>query len=410
LREPGIAPVVTPKGWEGSLGAGFFNISFGFVALALLLMASSLKIDQTKTDHLVSTNASASSKRAGNQMKPHAVNAFHKRLKNWYQSHGRHDLPWRKTADPYHIWLSEIMLQQTQVQTVLDRYYQPFLNRFPNIETLANAPQEAVLKAWEGLGYYSRARNFHKAAKMLLAQGGFPPASPPPSLRGSPTAMHDLKAFLLALPGIGPNTAHAILAFAFHQPYAVMEANVKRIITRIYALEKPDNKQLFTLADALLNRAQPFHYNQAMMDLGAMVCAVKAPQCSVCPAQKICRGKAAPEQFPLRVKKKAVPTRKIVVLVQANADAKRLALQARDSRLLGGLYGFAQLPENTSPPKASQYLGQVRHAYTHFKLVAEIYLMRAKKGHNQLYTAAEIEALPLSTLDHKILALIKTQA
>lgn len=187
------------------------------------------------------------------------LDKFHARLHTWYRQHGRHHLPWRNTDDPYPIWLSEVMLQQTQVQTVLERFYFPFLERFPNIAALAAAEEQEVLKCWQGLGYYTRARNLHKAARIVQS-----------TLPETVEALHQL-------PGIGRNTAHAIAAFAFRQPVAIMEANVKRILCRIFALEKPSEAELWQRATELLDTHNPFDYNQAMMDIGAGVCTPDAP-------------------------------------------------------------------------------------------------------------------------------------
>lgn len=220
------------------------------------------------------------------------ITDFHARLHRWYKKHGRLSLPWRNTRDPYHIYLSEIMLQQTQVATVLERYYHPFLKRFPTLKSLAAAPLKDVLKAWEGLGYYTRAGNLHKAA--LLSCKNFP---------------KDVEG-LIALPGIGKNTAHAIAAFAYHQPVPVMEANVKRVLCRVFALKTPDDKILWEKADELLDRKNPFDYNQAMMDIGSYVCTKRAPKCSECPLNKLCLGQTNPLLYPEPKQKKKVPLRK----------------------------------------------------------------------------------------------------
>ena len=183
-------------------------------------------------------------------LKQAQLRGFHKRLHTWYAAHGRHDLPWRNTRDPYHIWVSEVMLQQTQVKTVLERYYAPFLQRFPTIESLARAPREEVMKAWEGLGYYSRAGNLQKAAQEVM-NGEWWVVN---SENTPPLTTHYSQ--LTRLPGIGKNTAHALLAFAYHQPVAVMEANVKRVLCRVFALTAPSDAQLWELAQALVDPAK----------------------------------------------------------------------------------------------------------------------------------------------------------
>lgn len=351
------------------------------------------------------------SKAAAPQIKPATLRKFHAALSAWYQTHGRHDLPWRNTADPYRIWLSEVMLQQTQVSTVLARFYHPFLETFPTVESLAAAPREKVMKAWEGLGYYRRAGNLHEAAKRARR------------------AMPRDVAGLLALPGIGQNTAHAIAAFAYHQPVAILEANVKRVVARVFALETPSTNELWTTAEMLLNHAHPFDHNQAMMDLGSMICTPKHPKCGECPAAIICAGKAAPESYPTPKAKKQVPTREVVILVREDA-AGRYFLEARDAALLGGLYGFPQMPQAVSSRRKSgsresssnseaglrsrvapgmTELGTVTHIYSHFKLIGTVLHERvgAKTNSPDWHSRKEIAALPLSKLDHKVLALVE---
>lgn len=389
------------------------------------------------------------------QIKPTDLVRFHTALAKWYKTNGRHDLPWRNTADPYHIWLSEVMLQQTQVMTVRARFYFPFLNKFPTIEALANAEQTEVMKAWEGLGYYSRARNLHQAAKQVTHNPTFLASvaeGEPQRGRGqrrsreggeSPPSMEKL----LSLPGIGRNTAHAILAFAYHQPVPILEANVKRVVARIFAMENPNEKEWWACADFLLSGQgprkglmNPFDYNQAMMDVGSLICTPKAPQCPLCPANSICKGKTTPERYPTKKAKKQIPTREVCIHVREDA-AGRLFLERRDEKLLGGLYGFPQHP-SSSPPiisiaevkpptgrgqrsdseqsgerraLASQrgvstpsVIGKVTHTYSHFKLIGEVHHERlySKPNSADWHSREEITALPLSTLDHKVLALV----
>ena len=180
------------------------------------------------------------------------MKTIHQKIRDWYQKHGRHDLPWGMTDDPYAIWLSEVMLQQTQVGTVLERFYSPFLRRFPTLESLAEAPLDDVLKMWEGLGYYNRAKNLHKAAQIVVdmhqkeQQNG-------QTHRSAPTLPSDID-ILIKLPGIGKNTAHAVAAFAFREPVPVMEANVKRILCRLHKLESPTDKILWERAYELVDK------------------------------------------------------------------------------------------------------------------------------------------------------------
>lgn len=318
------------------------------------------------------------------------------RLREWYAAHGRHDLPWRQTCDPYKIYLSEIMLQQTQVATVLARFYGPFLAQFPTLQSIADAPLEEVLKAWEGLGYYSRARNLHKAACL---------AAP---------SMPDTVEGLMALPGIGRNTAHAIAAFAYHLPVPVMEANVKRVLHRVFAQERMSEGDLWDAAELLLDRDDPFTHNQAMMDIGNRVCTVKNPQCSLCPLSELCQGQDAWERYPAAKVKKTTPVRQKMIIVAKTAEG-RFWLSPRTTRLLGGLYGFPECDlrgrlswrggeiEGAKLPS----LGTVNWVYSHFKLQGDVrILLTESKGENHWYSHEEIARLPLAGVDLKIMEML----
>lgn len=221
--------------------------------------------------------------------------SFRKRLLAWFRQFQR-DLPWRRTKDPYQIWISEIMLQQTRVAAVIP-YYEKFLALFPNVRALAQAPEEEVLKLWSGLGYYSRARNLQKAAQQIMARHGgqFPRE----------------ESEVLALPGIGRYTAAAILSIAFGAEHAVLDGNVARVLARLGALrgdlrESRRWQSLQKTASGLLDRKSPGDWNQAMMELGAMVCTPRAPQCLLCPVQTFCRARQSgdPESFPEKKKKR----------------------------------------------------------------------------------------------------------
>jgi A/G-specific adenine glycosylase len=223
------------------------------------------------------------------------IKTFRKLLLAWFRQFQR-DLPWRRTKDPYAIWISEIMLQQTRVAAVIP-YYERFLSRFPNLRALAQAPQEEVLRLWSGLGYYSRARNLQKAAQQIVAlpDGEFP---------------RDEKG-VLALSGIGPYTGAAILSIAFGAKHAVLDGNVARVLARLGALrgdlrESRRWQSLQKTAGELLDPNSPGDWNQAMMELGAMVCTPRAPQCLICPVAKFCRGRQLgdPEAFPEKRKKR----------------------------------------------------------------------------------------------------------
>jgi len=315
----------------------------------------------------------------------------HKNIQNWYKTHGRLDLPWRTTGDPYHIYLSEVMLQQTQVTTVLERYYFPFLKKFPTLQTLGEAPLDDVLKMWEGLGYYNRAKNLHKTAGILTQKG---------QAQGvAPTLPLDIDE-LIKLPGIGKNTAHAVATFAFKQPVPIMEANVKRILCRLHKLKTPTDKKLWEIAYALVDKENPFDYNQAMMDIGSGICTPKNPQCDVCPLNSICQGKEEPTRYPTK-KKRVVPTREQNIMLYTYND--KLSLTQRTGKFLHGLWGFEEIDV---PLCASEYIGEVTHAYTHFKLICKVYVyneLDAEK--NSYFTSEEIRKLAISKVDDKILKL-----
>jgi len=305
----------------------------------------------------------------------------HTKIQNWYKTNGRLDLPWRTTDDPYHIYLSEVMLQQTQVKTVLERFYFPFLKKFPTLKALGEADLDEVLKMWEGLGYYNRAKNLHKTAGLISTL---------------PTSIDEL----IKLPGIGKNTAHAVATFAYKRPVPIMEANVKRILCRLHTLKTPNDKELWDIAYALIDKVNPFDYNQAMMDIGATLCTPKNPKCEECPLNDNCKGKDAPTLYPTK-KKRIVPTREQNIMISIYND--KLALTQRKGKFLHGLWGF----DTTEVPLcASEYIGEVTHAYTHFKLTCKVYVYDAlEKEHEDYFTTKDIHKLAISKVDDKILRL-----
>ncbi len=335
----------------------------------------------------------------------HKQKNVYQNLYEWYRANGRHELPWRQTDNPYHIWVSEIMLQQTQVKTVLERFYHPFLSQFPTIEALAAADDDAVRKRWQGLGYYRRAANLHKAAGQLADQA---------TAKGKPATVPRDVAALMALPGIGRNTAHAIAAFAFHDALPVMEANLKRVLARLYAYENPSENELWHAAEQSLDRAQPYHYNQAMMDLGALICTPKAPDCVRCPLAVSCKGRNSPERYPIKKRRQKLPIRKrAILLVCRNKNSKPdYAVIRREGAFLHGLYGFIEVkPEVVSVP--AQFIGNVKQAYSHFTLEADIFVVEASKADIMLPETVlwrnldEFERLPHSGAETKILKLMR---
>ena len=312
-----------------------------------------------------------------------SLDAYHRAVRHWYAANGRHDLPWRHTDDAYRILVSELMLQQTQVNTVLKRYYAPFLTRFPTLKALRDASLDEVLKAWEGLGYYRRAKYLHAIAQRTL------------------NLPCDIDA-LQRLPGIGKNTAHALAAFACRKSVPVMEANVRRILSRLFALEAPKEKRLWELAYALVDKADPFDYNQAMMDIGATVCTAKNPACDLCPLQPFCKGKTDPSRYPAPKPKRTVPTRRECAVVHMREG--KVAMIQNSGAFLHGLWGF---PRQSTPPKKAEKAGTVRHAYSHFKLVCDVYLSDDAPLEACTFVAVEnIPTLALSKADEKIWKLV----
>ncbi|MDD2949520.1 MAG: A/G-specific adenine glycosylase [Sulfuricurvum sp.] len=310
----------------------------------------------------------------------------HTTLLQWYEDYGRHDLPWRTNPDPYAIYISEIMLQQTQVKTVLERFYSPFLERFPTLNDLAEADLDDVLKMWEGLGYYTRARNLHAAARQCNGK--------------LPNNAQDL----LKLPGIGQSTAHAIAAFAYCEPLPIMDANVKRILHRYYALTERNDKKLWEYAYKLFDAAHPFEYNQAMMDIGATICLAKKPLCGFCPLETNCRGKTAPLTYPASKAKKIKPVRFRNIIVYQKEN--RYALIQRRTRFLSGLWGFYETQEKPDTPMKP--IGEITQNYSHFTLQAHVYLCMESflpEGY-EWFSVEEIAQLSLSRADHKVVSLL----
>ncbi len=309
----------------------------------------------------------------------------HQQLLAWYKQKGRHDLPWRQSADAYKIWVSEIMLQQTQVKTVLERFYFPFLERFPTLQTLAEAHEDEVLKQWEGLGYYTRARNLHKTAQTCQ------------------TKLPQSVTELIALPGIGQSTAHAVAAFAYKTPVPIMDANVKRILYRVFGVKKANDKTLWELAYRLFDEEHPFEYNQAMMDIGSLVCQAKQVSCEECPFNEVCKAmQDDPLLYPEKKAKKRVPVRhKHIVIHEHN---NRYALRQRETRFLNGLWGFLEHDEEQN----MEHIGEIKHQYSHFHLHAKIYHSASTvEGNVEWYTEEQIKGLALSGADHKAFALLE---
>ncbi len=350
---------------------------------------------------------------------PFAQADFARALLGWYQQQGR-DLPWRNTRDPYRIWVSEIMLQQTTVATVLGRY-DVFVQQFPTLTDLAAASVEQVIDAWAGLGYYSRARNLHAAACLIQTQfDGIFPADP------------DL---LQQLPGIGRSTAGAIVAIAFDLPAPILDANVRRVLCRLFAVLLPPRsaaaeKNLWAWAERLTPQQQVHDHTQAMMDLGAMICLPTKPQCESCPVNSLCLAynQGLQQDIPLKTAKRSIPTRyQAVMLVQQQG---RLQVRRRPvAGFLGGLWEFptVDLEQVTDADVMVRRLlsqmglvgdpvlvGTSYHMYSHFKLESLVYLVDLTDNsliaetQNQWKTRAELELLALHGAHKKVFEQART--
>jgi len=316
---------------------------------------------------------------------PPMNDTLHAALLAWYETHGRHELPWRNTDDPYKIWVSEIMLQQTQVRTVLERFYFPFLERFPTLASLAAAPLDDVLKQWEGLGYYTRAKNLHRAAQTTTP-------FLPDSVEG-----------LAALPGIGKSTAHAVASFAYGTPVPILDANVKRILYRFYGRRSADEKTLWKLAERLFDPEHPFEFNQAMMDIGATLCLPRSAACDRCPLRPGCKGVALdPLRYPAPKARKSVPVRKRHIVVYSQSG--RYGLLQREGRFLHGLWGFIEQME--APRDEAKTLGEIVQVYSHFRLEATVWLCPSHRPELTYFTLDELSSIAMSGADHKVAALL----
>lgn len=329
-----------------------------------------------------------------------ADSGFAEQVIRWQKQHGRHVLPWQLTRDPYRIWLSEVMLQQTQVATVIP-YYLRFIQRFPDVAALAVAPAEEVMSHWSGLGYYSRARNLHRCAQQVMEQyrGVFPRD---PEL-------------LAQLPGIGRSTAAAIAAFAYGERAAILDGNVKRVFARVFGIDgypgaKPVEDRMWQRAVALLPEHGIESYTQGLMDLGATICTRSRPLCPSCPLAERCVALAQGRvhELPLRKPKKAVPEKACVMLVIADGD--QVLLQQRpDSGIWGGLLSLPEvdatsgtLIETEIATATSRFgimascepLPGFSHAFTHFKLHVAPYRIRLSR---RLAAAAEASCVWMET-------------
>jgi A/G-specific adenine glycosylase len=335
--------------------------------------------------------------------------AFVRRLAGWY-ARARRDLPWRRTRDPYRIWLSETMLQQTRVDTVVP-YYERFVARFPTLDALAVADEEDVLRLWAGLGYYARARNLRRAAQAVAREhGGELPRD---------------AAALASLPGVGRYTVGALRSIAFGERAALVDGNVRRVLARLAGARALSDTDAWRLAEALVPEKEPGEWNQALMELGATVCTPRKPACLLCPVAEDCAARGHdPERFPApRAKPKVARVHAVAGVLERRG--KLLVLRRPSHGLLGGLWELPTAGGRDAAALAEALaragldvatgaaLGQVRHLFTHRDLRLALFALDDRGGRlarspdARFASPAELDALPLSRLMKKALALAR---
>jgi len=349
---------------------------------------------------------------------------FAQQLLNWYDRNHR-KLPWRRTENPYHIWLAEVMLQQTQVATVIP-YYERFLKFKPSIRHVAETSLSELLKLWEGLGYYARARNFHKAARVIVQSYG--------------GKLPDTYQALSKLPGFGPYTTAAVLSIAFNQKYAVLDGNVTRVLCRVFKIEveleqSRARKYLNELAQALIAEARPGDYNQAIMELGALICTAALPKCFKCPVQIYCQAQELddPSILPKRIKKKRTPHYDVTAGVIWKEE-KLLIAQRFQHGMLGGLWEFpgGKLEPNETLEEClvreiqeeldfsiriKKPFLTIKHAYTHFKITMHVFQCDYLSGEPKAIECAdwrwiepdELDQFAFSRADQKVIEHLKSE-
>ena len=296
--------------------------------------------------------------------------SFSEKLLSWFDIHGRKHLPWQQNITPYRVWLSEIMLQQTQVETVIP-YFKRFTEQYPELQALANAPLDDVLHLWTGLGYYARARNLHKCAKQIMSEyeGEFP----------------DKPELLAELPGIGPSTAAAITSIVFEQPTAILDGNVKRVLARYHGIEgwpgqRAVEQELWLHAREHMPQKRCRDYTQAIMDLGATLCRRSKPDCPQCPLRAPCsaRQQGKPEHFPGKKPRKSLPIKTLQMLIIQSKTGDILLEKRPPTGIWGGLWSFPELSmEQSAVDYVTQHYGKVkqhkqqallRHTFSHYHL------------------------------------------
>ncbi|EAJ6177472.1 A/G-specific adenine glycosylase [Campylobacter lari] len=333
---------------------------------------------------------------------------IHESILKWYNENGRKNLPWRilhkeyrkygseddlkklKNIDnAYAVYISEIMLQQTQVKSVLQNYYFQFLAKFPSLEALSMASEDEVLKAWQGLGYYTRARNIHKCAKICVQE--FNAKLP-----------FDIKE-LQKLPGIGEYTAGAIACFGFLQAKAFVDANIKRVLSRFYSLQNPNSKLLTQKAKEFLNYDNAFDHNQALLDIGALICLPKNAKCKLCPIESFCSGKNEYEKF--HVSKKTQYENIILNILIVQKNEQFLLIKSKE-KLYFNMYNFLEYNKE----KNAKFIGEFKHSYTKYKINAKVYFLKDDDFEDlkvKAFSYKELEHLALSKLALKAFELFK---
>lgn len=302
---------------------------------------------------------------------------LHKSLLVWYKTFGRHELPWRNTNNIYHIYLSEIMLQQTQVNRVRDQYYPQFLAKYPTLEHLAKAPLDEVLASWSGLGYYSRARNLQQTA--IKCENGIP----------------DCPKLLQELPGIGQYTASAICSFGYHKNIPVVDTNIARVMKRFFALLNPTNEIIWKMAESFLNNKSSRDHNLALMDLGSIICTPKTPNCIDCPLKESCLGKDEPEIY-TQTKKKEYQSLELFygILIRNN----KLALTPSTGKMYKNML---ELP--IVDPIEENFLGAFKHSYTKYRLNVNLFRIEEYEGEIVWIDLENFDTAPISSLTKKAL-------
>jgi A/G-specific adenine glycosylase len=315
-------------------------------------------------------------------------NAFSDKVLAWHQQHGRHDFPWQQDKTAYKVWVSEIMLQQTQVATAIP-YFERFMIRFPTILQLAEADEDTVLHFWTGLGYYARARNLHKTANIIHSNhnGIFP----------------ETVEALIELPGIGRSTAGGIIASALNKPAVILDGNVKRVLCRYHCVEgwpeqSAANKKLWNIAESHTPDTNCANYNQAMMDLGASLCSRTKPACELCPLKSGCKAYLAnrAEEFPHKKPKKKIPVKATSMLVLQSPDGDKVLLEKRPSHgIWGGLWSLPEIPTDDSPDVFLMVNGLkqqgptetwqvIRHTFSHYHLDISPVFISLQKPQNSI--------------------------